>query len=191
VPRFRRGQGQLEDHQLCGLLRPRALGPHRAMANSREHTFDRVLGAQVIPMFGGEVVEGQQGVPVLGQTGDRLVVLGAVFFGEGVKRSRRAPSRAKSVSRSSIGAPWEDGGTLLFPAMAYRSFGRFWQTHHPPRYAAFLTQPSPRFPHSSCFADPDRIDAFSAATRNAQPRCYRSPPRTLLQTVRAQPQFVP
>jgi hypothetical protein len=33
--------------------------------------------------------------------------------------------------------------------MAYRSSGRFWQARHPPRYAAFLTQPSPSFGHSS------------------------------------------
>ena len=32
---------------------------------------------------------------------------------------------------------------------AYRSFGRFWQARHPPRYATFLTPPSPRFGHSS------------------------------------------
>src|SRR5665213_4201585 len=27
---------------------------------------------------------------------------------------------------------------------------RFWQARHPPRYAAYLTPSSPRFPHSSC-----------------------------------------
>ena len=32
---------------------------------------------------------------------------------------------------------------------AYRSFGRFWQARHPPRYATFLRPPSPRFGHSS------------------------------------------
>src|SRR5690349_16800222 len=33
--------------------------------------------------------------------------------------------------------------------MAYRSSGRSWQARHPPRYAAFLTPPSPSFGHSS------------------------------------------
>jgi hypothetical protein len=33
--------------------------------------------------------------------------------------------------------------------MAYRSFERFWQARHPPRYAAFLSPPSPNFGHSS------------------------------------------
>src|SRR3954447_24230220 len=33
--------------------------------------------------------------------------------------------------------------------MAYRSFGRSWQACHPPRYAAFLSPPSPNFGHSS------------------------------------------
>jgi hypothetical protein len=38
---------------------------------------------------------------------------------------------------------------VLLLVMAYRSFGRFGQARHPPRYAAFLTQPSPSFGHSS------------------------------------------
>jgi hypothetical protein len=33
--------------------------------------------------------------------------------------------------------------------MAYRSFWRFWQARHPPRYAAFLRPASPTFRHSS------------------------------------------
>jgi hypothetical protein len=33
--------------------------------------------------------------------------------------------------------------------MAYRSFGRFRQARHPPRYAAFFTPPSPSFGRSS------------------------------------------
>ena len=37
--------------------------------------------------------------------------------------------------------------------VAYRSFGRSWQARHPPRYAAFLTHPSPSFGHSSIVDD--------------------------------------
>ena len=38
---------------------------------------------------------------------------------------------------------------MVWLIVAYRSFGRFWQARHPPRYAAFLRQPSPSFGHSS------------------------------------------
>src|SRR5271169_6426221 len=38
----------------------------------------------MIPVLGGEVEEGEQRFPILGQAGDRLLVLGAVFVGEHV-----------------------------------------------------------------------------------------------------------
>ena len=38
---------------------------------------------------------------------------------------------------------------MLSLVMAYRSFGRFRQARHPPRYAASLTPSSPSFEHSS------------------------------------------
>ena len=37
--------------------------------------------AQMVPMLGGEVVEGQQRVAVLGGAFDRPAILGAVFLG--------------------------------------------------------------------------------------------------------------
>src|SRR5271168_2285371 len=36
----------------------------------------------MVPVLGREVEEGEQSFPVLGQAGDRLVVLGAVLVGE-------------------------------------------------------------------------------------------------------------
>ena len=38
---------------------------------------------------------------------------------------------------------------MLLLVMAHRSSGRSGQARHPPRYAAFLTPPSPSFGHSS------------------------------------------
>ena len=40
----------------------------------------------MVPVLGGEVEESEQRFPVLGQTGDRLVVLGVVFVGEHIDR---------------------------------------------------------------------------------------------------------
>src|SRR5215213_426761 len=62
---------------------------------------------------------------------------------------RRAPLRRTAVSGSSISSGWRRGMTVVSLIVAYRSFGRFRQAGHPPRYAAFLTPPSPSFGHSS------------------------------------------
>src|SRR4051812_34633302 len=52
------------------------------MADRRERAFDRVRGAQVLPVLGGEVVEGEQRIAVLHQARDRLVVLDPVGLDE-------------------------------------------------------------------------------------------------------------
>src|SRR5258708_39945091 len=51
-----------------------------------EGGLDRVGGAQVNPVLGGVVVEGQQHVEVVGDLGGRLGPLGAVVGGEHVGR---------------------------------------------------------------------------------------------------------
>ena len=61
--------------------------PHR-----REHALDRIDRAQVNPMFGGEVDEGQQRLAILDQTFDGLVVFGRVLLSE--CRHRRLRLRA-------------------------------------------------------------------------------------------------
>ena len=52
------------------------------MPDGGEHALDRVGRPQVVPVLGREVVERQQRVPVLGQAGDRLLVLGPILLGE-------------------------------------------------------------------------------------------------------------
>src|SRR5512132_1030410 len=56
------------------------------MTHRGEHALDRVRCAQVVPVLGGKIEEGEQGLAILRQAGDRLVVLGAVFVGEPVDR---------------------------------------------------------------------------------------------------------
>ena len=87
------GRGdELEDHEPCGPGRQRSFGPHGSVAHGGEDTLDRIRCAQVVPVLGGKVEEGEQGVAVLGQARNRLVVLGVVFVGEQVDRGfgRRA-----------------------------------------------------------------------------------------------------
>ncbi len=48
-------------------------------AHGRKGAFDGIGGANVLPVLGREVVEGEQHVAVLGQAGHRFVVLGAVL----------------------------------------------------------------------------------------------------------------
>jgi hypothetical protein len=52
------------------------------------------------PVLGGKVEEGKQRFPVLGQTGDRLVVLGVVLVGEYIDRclGRRAGRRGVNLA---------------------------------------------------------------------------------------------
>ena len=71
------GLGELEDHGERGLVRKTSLGAHRAVAHRCERAFDRVGRAQMLPVLGGEVVEGEQRVAILGQALDRLVVFDA------------------------------------------------------------------------------------------------------------------
>jgi hypothetical protein len=50
------------------------------MTDGCEGAFDRVGRSQVLPVFGGEVVEGEQHVAILDQAFDCLVVLRAVLI---------------------------------------------------------------------------------------------------------------
>src|SRR5947199_7505598 len=65
------------------------LGAHRAVAYRRERAFDDVGCAQMLPVLGREVVEGQQRIAILAQALDRLVVFDAPGLDEGVERHER------------------------------------------------------------------------------------------------------
>lgn len=49
------------------------------MANGGKNALDGIGGSQMIPMFGGEVVERQQGILIFRQAVDRLGVFRAIF----------------------------------------------------------------------------------------------------------------
>ena len=72
TPAFLGGLGELEDHGERGVVRETSLGAHRAVAHRRERAFDDVGRAQMLPMLGGEVVEGEQRNAILDQ-GTRLL----------------------------------------------------------------------------------------------------------------------
>jgi hypothetical protein len=55
--------------------------PHRG-----EHALDRIRGAQMNPMLGGEVEEREQRLTILDRALDRGPVFGTVFLDEGVDR---------------------------------------------------------------------------------------------------------
>jgi hypothetical protein len=56
----------------------------------------------MVPVLGREVEEGEQSAPVLGQAGDRLLVLGTVFLGEHVDRGLRGCAGRRSVDLSKV-----------------------------------------------------------------------------------------
>ncbi len=64
TPAFLSGLGELEDHGKRGLVRETSLGTHGAMAHRRERAFDDVGRAQMLPVLGREVVEGEQRVAI-------------------------------------------------------------------------------------------------------------------------------
>ena len=72
------GLDQLERHRDAGGPGAGALGDPLAQPDGGEGRLDRVRGAQVDPVLGGEVVERQQHVEVVGDLRDGLGPLGAV-----------------------------------------------------------------------------------------------------------------
>lgn len=69
----------------------------------------------MIPMLGGKVEEGEQRLAVLGQTGDCLVVLGAIFVGEHVDRGlgRRACRGAIDLTQIDLHVDLDREGDLV------------------------------------------------------------------------------
>src|SRR5215217_7204920 len=63
-----------------------ALGAHRPVPHRGEDALDRVRGAQVIPVLGGKVAEGQRRVAVLDQARHRFLAFGRVLLGGGGDR---------------------------------------------------------------------------------------------------------
>src|SRR6202035_375554 len=89
TPAFLGDLGELEDHGERGLVGKTSLGAHGAVAHRRERAFDDVGRAQMLPVLGGEVVEGEQRVTIFDQALDRLVVFDAPGFDEGIERRKR------------------------------------------------------------------------------------------------------
>src|SRR3954454_1185388 len=81
--------GELEDHRQRGLARQAALRPLRPQPHRGEGALDRVRRPDVLPVLGRHRVEGEQRLPVLGQAGHSLVVLGTVLGDEAVERGLR------------------------------------------------------------------------------------------------------
>ena len=69
----------------------------------------------MVPVLGGEVEESEQRFPVLGQTGDRLVVLGGVFVGEHIDRrlGRRAGRRAINLAKVDLHVELDGEGDFV------------------------------------------------------------------------------
>ena len=79
-------------------MREAPIGPDRALSDRSEDDFDRVGRAQMHPVLGGEVVEGQQGDLIFGQAGERRRVFLLVFGGKPPQR-RRSVDLALGPSR--------------------------------------------------------------------------------------------
>src|SRR5215813_9695571 len=89
TPTSFRSLGELEDHGERSLVRETSFGAHGAVAHRGEQAFDDVRGAEMPPVLGREVVEGEQRVAILDQALDRLVVFDAPGLDEGVEGRKR------------------------------------------------------------------------------------------------------
>src|SRR5437588_5227112 len=68
------------------LIREAALGADRAVPHGGKGALDRVRGPEVFPVFGGEIVECEQGLAILRQALGGLIVFQLVDCDEGVER---------------------------------------------------------------------------------------------------------
>ena len=98
----------------------------------RWRTVAKELSIGVLPVLGGEIVEGEQHVAVLGQAFDRLVVLRAVDFREciegglGVRPGLGHPDvleRPLGFALQTLRQPVEDVGGLVHPAALLARLG--------------------------------------------------------------------
>ncbi len=94
---------QLEDHSEGRIAAEAALGLGGPEAHGRKGALYGVRRSDVLPVLGRKIVESQQNVPVLGQAGDRLVVLGSASSGCPFAYSvieGRSPFRKRSTNSS-------------------------------------------------------------------------------------------
>ena len=88
------GSGEFEEHGQRGLSRAVAFGATVTQADRGEGRFNRVRGSHMLPVFGGEVVVGQEHVAVFLQAVGRFGRLGRVVLQEMIKGfDRFRPSR--------------------------------------------------------------------------------------------------
>jgi hypothetical protein len=83
------GLRKLEDHGERDLVGETSLRAHGAVTHGGERAFDDIGRAQMLPVLGREVVEGEQRVAILDQALGRLVVFDAPGFDEGIERRER------------------------------------------------------------------------------------------------------
>ena len=85
APAFLCSFDELEHHGQRCRVRETALGAGGAVADRRERALDRVRRAQMLPMLGREVVEGEQRSAILLQAGGCLLEFQRVGGQEGIE----------------------------------------------------------------------------------------------------------
>jgi hypothetical protein len=76
------GLAQFKQHVQHALSRETALGALGPMTNRGEGRFDRIGGADALPVLGRKILEGQQFVPIPIQAFNRLGIFGFIKCGE-------------------------------------------------------------------------------------------------------------
>src|SRR6266481_1987608 len=161
MPTFLGGLCELEDHGESGLVRKASLRSNRSMPNGRERALDRVCRAQMFPVLGRKVVEGEQWSTILAQALDSLLVLDAIGFDE--------PIECSLGVRPGLRHP----DVLQCTAFACRLFGSLFKT-----FAVLCTQQrcARVFGHTSsiAFQNPSAPSATASCGAIVRPRRLRS-----------------
>ncbi len=101
-PYYHSHHDELEDHEARGVLQQRTLGQNCAVSHGGKHALDRMRRAQMVPVLGWEVVDGEQRVVLLEQVGDGLVAFGGIFLGENCNRRFRGVKSLPIVALAHI-----------------------------------------------------------------------------------------
>ena len=86
---FGGGLGEFEEHGQRGLPGAVAFGATVTQADGREGGFNRVRGSHMLPVFGGEVVEGQEHVAVSSSLSVHFAVCDAIKVFNNVRPTLR------------------------------------------------------------------------------------------------------
>ena len=116
---------QFENHHERSGVAEAAFGAHGSVPHGREYTFDRVGRAQVLPVLGRKIEEGEHNITIFRQAGDRGLIFRLILLGKDAKGRLRAGPVRRAPNLDEVGLCVllkglrqlvEHVGNLVYPA---------------------------------------------------------------------------